>query len=177
MDASNSIDIERLLYDGAVRLELTVGIPTWEATPGSRHQIMIDRVRAGTEPSLLRNTEDSADCGCFHYSDVSIRFPDGSFKRPDISIFCTKPPVQDEALTVLPCAVIEIINPGYEFKDVSLNPPFYLSQGLLDVVIVEPRTGSVQHYYGSQNVNYTAPVTLELQCGCRCTVPDPLSLG
>ena len=163
------IDVDQLLLDGAVRLEITRGVPTWEAFPGIRHQIAIDQIRATLQPS----PQSSAGCGCFHYSDVSIRFPDGSFKRPDIAIFCEHPPIQDEALTVLPCAVIEIISPDYEFKDVSLNPPFYLSQGLLDVVIVDPRTGAVAHYSGGQVANHNAPVTLELSCGCRSLIPAP----
>lgn len=166
------IDVDQLLLDGAIRLEITEGVPTWEAFPGLRHQIVIDHIRASITPMPKSDTS----CACVHFTDVSIRFPDGSFKRPDIAIFCSKPPIQDEALTVLPCAVVEVISPGYEHKDVSLNPPFYLSQGLLDVVIVEPRTGEVKHYSGSQVAVYDAPTILELQCGCRCTVPGASAL-
>jgi len=163
----DGIDVDRLLQEGAVRLEITGGVPTWEAFPGIRHQRTIDRIRASIQPA----PGASVPCGCFHYSDVSIRFPDGSFKRPDVAIFCEEPPDQDEALTMLPRAVIEIISPGYEYKDVSLNPPFYLSQGLSDVVIVEPRTGSVEHYYAGGVAKHTAPVTLDLRCGCLCAIP------
>lgn len=168
MAIRDMIDVDALSRDEAVRLEVTRGIPTWEAFPGSFHQEIIDVIRASIEPMLY----SGRDCDCAHLSDVSIRFPDGSFKRPDVAIFCTKPPRQYEALTVLPCAVIEIVSPGYEYKDVELNPPFYLSQGLLDVVIVEPRTGEVTHYRGEQIERLVAPVTLELQCGCRCRVPE-----
>jgi Uma2 family endonuclease len=161
------IDVDTLLREGAVRLEITSGVPTWEASPGSRHQRIIDLIRATIEPML----ESDTGCDCVHYSDVDIRFPDGSFKRPDIAIFCNEPPLQDESLTVLPCAVIEIISPGYEYKDTSLNPPFYLSQGLLDVVIVDPRTGMVTYYSQEQVTHLTAPVVLELRCGCRCAIP------
>lgn len=166
------IDVDQLLRDGMIRLEVTGGVPTWEASPGPRHQMSIDSIRTSIEPLPQRQSA----CDCTHLSDVSIRFPDGSYKRPDIAIFCDRLPIQDEALTVLPCAVIEIISPGYEHKDISLNPPFYLSQGLLDVVTVEPRTGEVKHYFGGRVAEYSAPVQLELQCGCRCAVPDPMSL-
>ncbi len=172
MATYHDIDVDQLLRDSAIRLEITNGVPTWEAFPGLRHQIVIDRIRASISPAH----QPSAGCGCFHYSDVSIRFPDGSFKRPDIAIFCSRPPVQDEALTVLPCAVIEIISPNYEYKDVSLNPPFYLSQGLLDVIIVNPHTGEVVHYSGTHVANHNAPCAIEMQCGCSCAIPDPADL-
>jgi Uma2 family endonuclease len=162
-------DLDQLLREGAIRLEITSGIPTWEASPGSRHQRTIDRIRASIEP-----IEDSdRECQCAHLSDVLIRFQDGSLKRPDIAIFCAEPPDQDEALTLIPQAVIEIISPGYEYKDLSLNPQFYLAQGLLDVVIVDPRSGVVTHYRTTQVDNHHAPVRLDLQCGCRCTIPEP----
>src|SRR6266496_3565059 len=96
-------ELERLGEEGAVRLELTAGIPTWEAFPGLRHQKMIDLIRPSIEPA--ESSTSAVGCGCFHYSDVQVRFKDGSFKRPDIAIFCTEPPDQDDALTMIPQAV------------------------------------------------------------------------
>lgn len=164
------LDLERMVYEGDVKLEITGGIPTWEAFPGSRHQRLIDRIRVSIRP--LPKSAFNTECGCAHLSDVPIRFPDGSIKRPDISIFCEEPPDQDEALTMLPQAVIEIISPGYEYKDLELNPPFYLSQGIQDVVIVDPRSGDVTHYLGTEVKRHHAPVTLNLQCGCSCAIPE-----
>jgi Uma2 family endonuclease len=160
-------DLDQLLREGAIRLEITGGIPTWEAFPGSRHQRMIDRIRASIEPTA----ENTLGCACAHLSDVLIRFQDGSLKRPDIAIFCAEPPEQDEALTVIPQAVIEIISPGYEYKDLALNPQFYLAQSVQDVVIVDPRSRAVTHYQTSQVANHRAPVNIELQCGCSCKIP------
>ena len=37
-------DLDRLLHYGAVKLEITAGIPTWEAAPSSRHQSMVYRI-------------------------------------------------------------------------------------------------------------------------------------
>lgn len=172
MAPHNILNVEQLLLDGAVRLEVTGGVPTWEAFPGLRHQVAIDLIRASIEPLQA----GSSGCACLHFADVAIRFPDGSFKRPDSAIYRSKPIMQDEALTELPCAVIEVISPGYEFKDTTLNPPFYLSQGLLDVVVVEPCTGEVAHYSGGVVANYIAPTTLSLQCGCVCAIPGSVSL-
>src|SRR5688500_2864996 len=113
-------DLDELLISGAVKLEITGGIPTWEASPGSRHQSMVYRIQTSIRPS----PQNEEGCECTHLSDVNLRFKDGSIKRPDIAIFCEAPPIQDEALTLLPRAVVEVINPGYEYKDISLNPQF-----------------------------------------------------
>jgi len=165
-------DLDQLLSEGAVKLEITSGIPTWEASPGSRHQLMIDLIRVSIEPLVESGDESDERCKCAHLSDVNIRFKDGSLKRPDIAIFCEEPPIQDEALSLLPRAVVEVISPGYEYKDISLNPQFYLAQGLDDVLIVDPRAGVVTHYRTTEVTTHHAPVTIDLHCGCQCVVPQ-----
>lgn len=160
-------DLEQLLRDGAIKLEITGGVPTWEASPTSRHQWTSYLIQTSIKPS----TENDEGCACAHLADVYIRFPDGSIKRPDISIFCAMPPIQDEALTVIPEAVIEIISQGYEFKDTTLNPEFYLAQDVDDVVVVDPRSGVVTHHRTTGVAVHQAPVTINLQCGCQCTIP------
>ena len=162
-----AVDLDKLLYDGAVRLEITGGVPTWEASPNIIHQETIDLIRGSIEPS----PGDETECWCFHYSDILIRFKDGSVKRPDVAIFCARPPRQEEALTVIPQAVIEVISAGYEYKDLQLNPQFYLAQDVEDVVIVDPRSGAVMHYRTTGAVRHQAPVTVEMLCGCRCVIP------
>ena len=164
---TEELDLDRLVYEGMVKLEITGGIPTWEIAPSVRHQRMVWRIQNSIKP--LAGSDGS--CECEQFADVFIRFADGSIKRPDISVFCTMPPLQDEVLTVLPQAVIEVISPGYEYKDVELNPPFYLAQGVEDVLIVEPRTGVVTHYRVAGVTTCNAPVTVSLLCGCECTVP------
>jgi hypothetical protein len=161
-------DLDQLINAGAVKLEITGGIPTWEVAPSSRHQSMVYRIQTSIKPVV----EGNKGCECTQLSDVYVRFQDDSIKRPDISIFCTEPSEQEEALMVIPKAVIEVINPGYEFKDRWLNPQFYLAQGVLDVVIVNPRSGVVTHYRTTKVAIHYAPVTIQLQCGCQCTVPQ-----
>jgi Uma2 family endonuclease len=168
MPHTNIPDLDRLIYDGAIKLEITGGIPTWEVSPSSRHQRRVFRIQTSIKPL----PDSGKGCECAHLSDVYIRFPDGSLKRPDIAIFCVEPPDQDEALSVIPQAVIEVISPGYEYKDLSLNPQFYLAQGVLDVVIVDPRSGVITHYRTTQVSNLRAPITLELLCGCVCVIPE-----
>ena len=101
-----------------------------------------------------------------------IRFKDGSLKRPDIAIFCARPPLHDEALTIVPEAIVEVISPGYEYKDISLNPQFYLAQGVSDVLVVDPRAGSLTHYRTKEVSTHSTPLQINLRCGCRCVVPE-----
>lgn len=163
----NDLDLDRLIDAGAIRLEITGGIPTWEVSPSLRHQAAIYRIQTSIKPL----PDQDGECACAHYSDVQFRFKDGSMKRPDIAIFCVTPTMTDEAVTIIPQAVIEIISPGYEFKDLTLNPQFYLAQGVDDVVVVDPRSGVVTHHRTTGVAIHQAPVTINLQCGCECTVP------
>lgn len=75
-------------------------------------------------------------------------------------------------VTIIPDAVIEVISPGYEYKDLSLNPQFYLAQGVADVVIADPRSGIVNHFRNTGVTTHHTPTTLDLQCGCHCTIPS-----
>lgn len=150
------------------RLEYVRGRLKVEASPASRHQMTVDRIRAS-----LHATPGSGACGCFSLADVLIRFPDpqASLKRPDIAIFCASPPESDEALDVLPVAVIEIISLGYEDKDVGEDgAPFYLACGIADVIVVDPRTGVVRHYHANGITALATPAHVTLACGCQVTV-------
>ncbi len=162
------VDMAQLLAvdELGIRLEIVGGLPLWEMHPGFKHQKEVDRIRATLEP--LAGSEES--CGCFHYADVYVRFPDGSLKRPDISIFCQEPPETDEAVEVVPEAVIEIVSRGYEAKDLEIGPLFYLAQGVKDIIIYNPRTLLVLHVRQDGTRRHVSPVTLDLKCGCRCRV-------
>jgi len=88
-----------------IKLEIVQGTPMWEAFPATRHQ----RVLAHIRESVVQPSSGSG-CGCFLEEDIYIQFPDGSIKRPDISIFCQEPPIQDEALEIVSEAVVEVIS-------------------------------------------------------------------
>src|SRR6478752_5074964 len=96
-----------------IRLEVVSGLPIWEAHPVWKHQRAIDRIRASIQP----RPETGGACACVHASDVYVQFPDGSLKRPDIAIFCREPDEQEDAITLVPEAVIEVVSKGYEAKD------------------------------------------------------------
>ena len=152
-----------------VRLEIADGIPTWEAFPAARHQGHVFRIQSSIRPAPSVGGEDG--CECVHYSDVYIRFPDGSLKRPDIAIFCREPDEQTEAITMLPEAVIEIISPGYEGKDLSVGVPFYLRSGLKDVIVLDPETNEVRHFRPARSESrHISPTAFTLACGCIVTV-------
>ncbi len=172
MTAQNSVsqpNLEMLLEADELgyRLEVTGGLTTWEVSPMKAHQKIVDRIRGSIKIALK-----SESCECVHYADVFVRFEDGSLKRPDISVFCSEPTEENTPITLLPKAVIEVISKGYEAKDLELNPPFYLGQGVLDVLVLEPATNEVWHFRKDleQPNKYVSPVTLTLECGCEITV-------
>ncbi|HZS07493.1 MAG TPA: Uma2 family endonuclease [Blastocatellia bacterium] len=149
-----------------VRLEIVGGLAIWEAHPVYKHQKAIDRIRATIRPA----DQNSSACECIHASDVYVSFPDGSLKRPDISIFCREPEEEEEAITLVPEAVIEIISKGYEAKDLEIGPHFYLSQGVKDVVVFDPYTLLVLHVRRDGAERKVSPVEIALECGCKCVV-------
>ena len=144
----------------AIHLEIVRGIHTWEVTPFKRHQKTVDQIRA-----IILSAPS-----CLHYADIYVAFPDGSLKRPDIAIFCREPDEEDETVTLVPEAVIEVISQGYEFKDLELGPMFYLSQGVKDVVVLDPRSKAIIHSRRDDVVRLESPARIQLECGCECRV-------
>lgn len=148
------------------RLEMVGGLPVWEASPVVEHQRKVDQIRA-----TIRPTDAESTCACIHYADVQVRFPDGSHKRPDISIFCREPHEQRTAVTLVPHAVVEILSRGYEAKDLEVGVPFYRRMGISDILVLDPDTNVVLHYaHGGPARELVSPVEITLACGCRCTV-------
>jgi len=148
------------------RLEMVGGLPVWEASPIVGHQRKVDQIRASIRPS-----DAEAGCACVHYADIQIRFPDGSHKRPDISLFCREPDEERTAVTLLPEAVIEILSEGYQAKDLEVGIPFYRRMNIPDIIVFNPDTKTVLHYANALPVRtLTSPVEINLACGCRCTV-------
>jgi len=152
-----------------IRLEIVGGLPIWEPYPVYKHQKAIDRIRATIAPAAGTRGQTTA-CGCIHTADVYVNFPDGSLKRPDIAIFCREPAETDEAITLVPEAVIEVISKGYEAKDLEIGPRFYLSQGVKDVVVLDPDTLVVLHVRRDRATRLVSPVAIDLECGCHCVV-------
>lgn len=153
-----------------VRLEIVRGLPIWEPSPVYKHQKAVDRIRATIEQTATSPPSEKNVCGCVHAADVYVVFPDGSLKRPDISIFCREPDEDEEAIRLVPEAVIEVISKGYEAKDLEIAPQFYLSQGVKDVVVFNPYTLVVLHIRRDAVEHHVSPVKLALTCGCHCTV-------
>lgn len=150
-----------------VRLEIVKGLPIWEASPVYKHQKAIDRIRA----SFKRAETAKRKCGCVHIANVYVNFPDGSMKRPDISVFCREPKETDEAIKIVPEAVIEVISKGYEAKDLEIGVPFYLLQDVKDIVVFNPYTNAVLHFKkGKRKKTLKSPVEVEFACGCSCVV-------
>lgn len=150
-----------------IRLEIVAGLPIWEAHPVWRHQKAVDRIRATIRSGQVA---PSRSCECVHVSDVYVQFGDGSLKRPDIAIFCREPDELDDAIRLVPEAVIEVVSRGYEAKDLEIGPPFYLSQGVKDVIVFDPTSLLVLHARRDGTTRSVSPRALELECGCSVTV-------
>jgi Uma2 family endonuclease len=163
----NAEDIFQRADEAGIRLEIIGGLPVWEVHPNLTHQEAIDRIRQTITPSLGR---DGQSYGCLHYADLHIKFPDGSDKRPDISIFCRRPSESESAVTEVPEAVVEIISRGYEAKDLQLGPPFYLGQGVKDVLVFDPYAKHLYLFDSAGKQEFESPVKLELKCGCQITI-------
>ena len=165
----NDIDAKlRRTEQLGIRLEVVGGLPIWEPYPIYKHQKAVDCIRATITPITSRS--GSAPCACIHASDIYISFPDGSLKRPDISIFRREPEGEEEAVRLLPEAVIEVVSRGHEVKDLEVAPPFYLSQGVKDVVVFNPYTMNVTHIRRESTTEHASPVELKLLCGCHRVV-------
>src|SRR5579871_6328476 len=108
-------------HDAGVKLEIHQGLPIWEFLPAPLHTMEAERI----SQSVHRSDGAAAGCGYFRFQDMSIRFPDGSIRRPDIAIYCEKPAPTQESTTLITKAIIEIVSPGSEIKDLELSPPFY----------------------------------------------------
>jgi Uma2 family endonuclease len=148
-----------------IRLEIVGGLPIWEATPVWKHQKAVDRIRASIRSP---SPEEGKSCDCVHAADVYVQFPDGSLKRPDISLFCREPDEEEDAITLVPEAVIEVVSKGYEAKDLEIGPRFCLSQGVKDVVVFDPDTLLVLHVRSDGVTRSVSPREIVLECGCRC---------
>lgn len=147
-----------------VKLEIAGNLAIWEASPVYKHQKAVDRIRESFQ--ILA----SSTCGCIDVADVYVSFPDGSLMRPDISVFCTEPEEEEEAIKQVPEAVIEVISKKYEAKDLEISPPIYLANGVKDVVVFNPYTLDVVHFRGDEVLTSVSPTRIEFACGCGCEV-------
>jgi len=149
-----------------IRLEIAGNLAIWEASPVYKHQKAVDRIR----DSFQKTEKDGSNCQCLDVADVYVQFPDGSLKRPDISVFCREPEEEEEAIRQVPEAVIEVISKKYEAKDLEISPPIYLANGVKDVIVFNPYTNEVLHFREGETRNSASPVEIKFECGCSCTV-------
>ncbi len=146
-----------------VKLEVAGDDYIWEFFPSPFHQGVVREI----DRSIRPQSTQGGGCGCYTLSDVYIDFGRGSVKRPDIAVYCEKPALTRQALTVIPEAVVEVVSPGSEKKDLDMGPPFYLSAGIKDVVVINPDTGTVYHFRRDKTVRRDSPCTILLECGCQ----------
>ena len=80
------------------------------------------------------------------------------------------PVESDTAIRQVPDAVIEVISRGFEKKDLEVGIPVYLSQGIKDVVVLDPYNLEVTHARAESVQKSRSPTVIQLECGCICTV-------
>ena len=152
--------------DLGIKLEIAGNLAIWEASPVYKHQKAVDIIR----DSIKKVVKEGNTCECLDVADVYVQFPDGSLKRPDISVFCREPEEEEEAIRQVPEAVIEVISKKYEAKDLEISPPIYLANGVKDVVVFNPYTNEVLHFRSGEKREMMSPVEIEFECGCACVV-------
>ena len=59
---------------------------------------------------------------------------------------------------------------GFEAKDLEIGPPFYISQGVKDVIVFDPLTLLVLHVRKNHTTRQISPVEISLECGCKVLV-------
>ncbi len=172
----DEVELEQLVAEGDVRLLIVEGRHIWEASPSPAHQMIVDDIRASIRPAEKRGS--GGGCGCYHLADTNLTLTPRRRKhsqvRPDIAIYCERPPRQQTALRIVPAAVIEIVSPRYEEKDLETLPPAYLHAGVLDVLVYDPQTQAITWFDQQGGVeepqHLTAPQTITLHCGCQVTI-------
>jgi Uma2 family endonuclease len=162
MDSGLLATLIESVHGEGVRLEYVAGMPYWEMMPGVRHHDALMSIWS----RLTNERKGSVDCGCFPYAELTLGFPDGSVKTPDLSIFCKRPTEREGLVHMIPEAVVEIVSPGYERKDLEIGPTFYLAQGVKDIIVFDPRSNLITHFRRDGVKSSTAPDVFELECGC-----------
>ena len=150
-----------------VRLEMIGDRGVWEFSPSLEHQETVDEIRATIRGEQRK---DGSPCGCHHYADIEIQLPDGSRRRPDIAIFCVRPPRTRLAVRQVPAAVVEVLSPRGEWKDLELGPPNYLSNGVEDVIVIHPESGLGTWFRRDGQKAVQRGQRLALDCGCVLTL-------
>ena len=110
MDSAVLVKLIESVNGDGVRLEYVAGTPYWEMMPGARHHDALMSIWS----RLTNERKGSSDCGYFPYVELTLGFPDGSVKTPDLSIFCKRPTEREGLVHLIPEAVVEIVSPGYE---------------------------------------------------------------
>ncbi len=149
-----------------LKFELTDGGITWETYPGIAHQEIV----YGVQKSLDLERSKAGGCECYHGADVDLVLPDGTMKRPDVSVWCKCPDELEGFVHQVPEAVIEVVSPKYEAKDLVHGPPLYLRNGVKDVIVFDRARGEVHHWGPHGHRVVPSPTVFDLACGCRVTI-------
>ena len=149
-----------------LKLELMQGLGVWSLLPPPTGTIALARI----DRSLRADPSREGACPVFAYKGMAVRFPEGSLLQPDLAVYAREPQATRLPTRLLPEAVIEIVSPSSELKDLQYSPSFYLSQGVKDVIVYTPETEVLEHFRRDGRAMHRSPVDIALECGCLVTV-------
>jgi hypothetical protein len=145
-----------------IRLEVVSGLPIWEA-----HRL---ETPEGSRPHPTIH-QSARCCMQLRARCRRVRSVQGWFSQaPGRRDICREPDEQEDAITLIPEAVVEVVSKGYEAKDLEIGPPFYLAQGVKDVIVFDPTSLLVLHARTVRTTRQVSPQAIELSCGCTLTV-------
>nr|VFJ56653.1 MAG: MoeA N-terminal region (domain I and II) [Candidatus Kentron sp. DK] len=72
-----------------------------------------------------------------------------------------------QAIRIMTGAVLPAGADAVLMQEIEIGPPFYLSQGVKDVVVFDPSTLLVLHSQQVGAERHHSPLDIRLQCGCR----------
>ena len=115
MDEEKLARLYALEEELGLRFELTDSGLTLKAMPGVEHQRSIYQIQRSMDTVQAYGRP----CGCQYVADVDLVFPDGTVKRPDVSVSCKRPGQLEGFVHGVP----EAVSPKYEGKDIVCGPP------------------------------------------------------
>ena len=66
--------------------------------------------------------------------------------------------------------MIKIISKSYEKKDKEIAPPFYLENGVKDILVFDPRSLEIWHHTAVRTTTFKSPTAFTLECGCTVEI-------
>lgn len=121
-------------------------------SPNARHSVSINNI-----VSILRRKLPNT---CLAISELHVKFDDGEYKVPDISVFCStdiKDKFENDLLHLeVPKLIFEVLSESTEKNDREYKMELYARTGIEEYLLVDYRNKVIEQYYlqdGSYKLN------------------------